>query len=59
MGFLVKVCDSLCELCHGLQSLLFLTLCGAVASCQRFGGIVGHWVIFGRLLQHKSALLIF
>jgi len=59
MNFLVKICDSLCELCHGLQGLLFLMLCSAVASCQRFGGIVGHWGIFGRLLQHKLVLLKF
>jgi len=59
MGFLVKICDSLYELCHGLQGLLFLMLCSAVASCQRFGGIVGNWGVFGSLLHHKSVLLKF
>jgi len=59
MGLLVKIYDSLCELCHVLQGLLFLMLCSAVASCQKFGGIVGHWGIFDRLLQRKSLLLKF
>lgn len=39
MSLLVKICDSICELCHDLQGLLFLMLCSAVASCQRFGGM--------------------